>query len=147
MIIDVHYHLLTKEWTEEQIYVFHAAKIMGRQIDREALTQKAAEIFPDPTGERVLATMKEAGIDFTMICVIDNVDNPTNADIMTQNQTAASIAKKHPNRLMALAGIDPAPPRLRQASLAPRHAMASPPPRSRPVPPARPAPAQGHRRR
>jgi predicted TIM-barrel fold metal-dependent hydrolase len=86
-----------------------AARIMGKQVDRNELIQKAGELYADPTGEKLIASMDTAGIDFTCICAVDDSENPLLTDELAQmqNQVIADIARNHPDRVTAFAGIDP----------------------------------------
>jgi len=116
MIVDVHYHLipmLPEEMVEHIVEApLWAVKNMGKDISRETLMKRAAETYADPTGENLLASMEEAGIDFTCICAVDNAE----AEVMTaelaqtQNQVVGQIAQNNPDKVMALAGIDPRRP-------------------------------------
>jgi predicted TIM-barrel fold metal-dependent hydrolase len=116
MIVDIHYHLipmLPEEMIEHTLEdPIRALKIMGKPIDHDDLFRKAAERYADPTGEKLLASMEEAGIDFTCICAVDNADN----ELMTpelataQNQVLGQIAQQNPGKVLALAGIDPRRP-------------------------------------
>jgi predicted TIM-barrel fold metal-dependent hydrolase len=116
MIVDVHYHLipmLPEEMLEHVIDApMWAAKAMGKEIDRETLMERAAEKFADPTGEGLLASMEEAGIDFTVICAVDNADSEVmTADLaQMQNQVVGQIAQNNPDKVLALAGVDPRRP-------------------------------------
>ncbi|UCD85726.1 MAG: amidohydrolase family protein [Deltaproteobacteria bacterium] len=124
MIVDVHYHLipvLPEEIAEHVVGdAIRAARIMGKSIDRETIIKKALERWPDPTGEKLIASMEKSGIDFTCICAVDNADNEllTPELAQTQNKIIADIAQRYPDRTMALAGVDPrrptAPDMLRQ---------------------------------
>lgn len=124
MIVDVHYHLipvLPEELAEHLVEdPLRAARIMGKKVDRETMIKQALESWPDPTGEKLLASMEEAGIDFTCICAVDNAANEmiTPELALTQNMIVAEVARKYPDRMMALAGVDPrrpsAPEMLRQ---------------------------------
>jgi predicted TIM-barrel fold metal-dependent hydrolase len=124
MIVDVHYHLipvLPEDLAEHLVEdPLRAARIMGRKADRETMIKQALESWPDPTGEKLLASMEEAGIDFTCICAVDDAANEmlTPELALTQNMIVAEVARKYPDRMMALAGVDPrrptAPEMLRQ---------------------------------
>ena len=124
MIIDIHYHLMPVV-TEEMAtrFVKHAARaaeIMGRTIDPEAIVQTALETWADPSGERLIALMDDAGIDLTVICMVDDTGAPhlTPEKIQKANRIVADVARRYPDRVMALAGVDPrrpeAPEMLRQ---------------------------------
>jgi predicted TIM-barrel fold metal-dependent hydrolase len=116
MIVDVHYHMIPR--VSERIVSnmiedpIRTARIMGKDLDPETLKQRAFETYPDPTGEKLIASMDEAGIDFTCICAVDNAGNERlTVEIMqAYNKTVADIARKYPNRLMAIAGVDPRRP-------------------------------------
>ena len=124
MIVDVHYHLIPvlPEVLAENLVAdpLRAARIMGKSIDRKTIIKKALERWPDPTGEKLIASMEESGIDFTCICAVDNTDNEllTPELAQAQNKIIADIALKYPDKTMALAGVDPrrptAPDMLRQ---------------------------------
>lgn len=116
MIVDVHYHLIP---TLPEVLLEHiteapawAVKMMGKDISRETLINRAAECYADPTGEGLLASMEEAGIDFTCICAVDDAANEilTTELAQTQNKIVGSIAQNNPKKVMALAGIDPRRP-------------------------------------
>jgi len=124
MIIDVHYHLMPK-LSEKMVRnlahtAIRAAKVMEKKIDPETIITKASETCADPTGERLIADMDNSGIDLTVICMVDNASivqlKPEN--MQKGNRIIGDIARKYPDRVMALAGIDPrrpeAPDMLRQ---------------------------------
>jgi len=116
MIIDVHYHLFPK--IPERLVrnlaksAIKLAREMGKDMDPEDIVKKAAETWPDPEGEQVIATMEDAGIDLTLICMVDNAGIPNLKPVNMQrgNKIIGDIAKKYPGRIMALAGIDPRRP-------------------------------------
>jgi predicted TIM-barrel fold metal-dependent hydrolase len=116
MIIDVHYHLFPK--LSERIVrnlaqsAIHQAKEMGIEVDPEKLIKKVSGTWPDPSGEGVLAIMEDAGIDLTLICMVDNANFPQLKPENQQrgNKIIGDIARKNPGRIMALAGIDPRRP-------------------------------------
>lgn len=117
MIVDVHYHLIPLDLPEEAIKGIldepkRAAKIIGIEVTEEELIQRAKHMYSDRTGEKMIKSMDEAGIDFTLICHVDNVDNPVVTSEFTQmiNKAIADIANKYPDRVMALAGVDPRRP-------------------------------------
>jgi len=113
MIIDVHYHQILTA-SEEFINsilgdAIRFSKIVHNRVDLGELFQKAKEIWPDPDGEKLLTRMDESGVDFNVICEPDNIENKelTPETVQLRNKTIAHIAQKHPDRLLALAGIDP----------------------------------------
>jgi predicted TIM-barrel fold metal-dependent hydrolase len=113
MIIDVHYHqipVLPDEIIEHVLSEpMRAVKVMGLDIDKATLIERAKETFADPEGDKLMAGMDEAGVDFTVICAVDNAENEviTRDLVVMQNQMVAEVAKKNPDRVMALAGVDP----------------------------------------
>jgi predicted TIM-barrel fold metal-dependent hydrolase len=116
MIIDVHYHLFAK-LSERMVRnlaqsAIHQAKEMRIDVDPEKLIKKVSGTWPDPSGEGVLAIMEDAGIDLTLICMVDNADiaQIKSENMQRGNKIIGDIARKNPGRIMALAGIDPRRP-------------------------------------
>ena len=116
MIIDVHYHLMRRV-TEAGVagtarHAIRAAQQMGKQVDPEAVLQKALKTWGDPDGDRMIEAMDESGVDLTLICTVDNSANPIlTVDRMQQgNKALSEVAKRHEGRVMALAGVDPRRP-------------------------------------
>jgi predicted TIM-barrel fold metal-dependent hydrolase len=119
MIIDVHYHLMpaVNEETAARIarYAVRAAEIMGKSIALDAVIKKALETWADPTGEHLIGLMDEAGIDVTVICLVDNADIPgvTPESIQRANKILGDIASRYPHRIIPFAGVDPRRPEAR----------------------------------
>jgi len=116
MIIDVHYHLFAK-LSESMVRnlaksAIHQAKELKIEVDPEKLIKKVAGTWADPSGEGVLAIMEDAGIDLTLICMVDNADitQIKSENMQRGNKIIGDIARKNPGRIMALAGIDPRRP-------------------------------------
>jgi len=114
MIIDVHYHLSPFEMEYEDLLgrmgeQSRLARAAGIKIDQETLARRAADRYPDVTGEKIIKWMNEAGIDFTCVNTVDNVGDEMRTEEIAQkvNKRIADIANKYPDRLMAFAGIDP----------------------------------------
>jgi len=119
MIIDVHYHLIpisihpdSPVIEENMPEPLRVAKIMDLEIDLDTLKKKASEMWSDSKGKKLIKTMDEAGIDYTIVCNVDNAENELNTLDVTQyiNKMIAKIAKKYPDKIMALAGVDPRRP-------------------------------------
>jgi len=116
MIVDVHYHYMRLPADET------AARMMTSRLlldaDRAGVTRTVEDILPayrdlmdDSECDKLVARMGESGVDVTIICVVDNVDyGLDNERIMRVNQYCATAARKHPGRLLSLAGIDPRRP-------------------------------------
>lgn len=116
MIIDVHYHLFPK-LSENMCRnlarsAIHMAEELKIPVNPEELIKKVSTTWPDPNGEGVLSIMEDAGIDLTLICMVDNANitqiKPEN--VQRGNKTIGDIARKNPGRIMALAGVDPRRP-------------------------------------
>lgn len=116
MIIDTHYHLMpavSKPVVENlSKFIFHVAKSMGKKTRIEDIEKKALETWADPTGECLIADMDMAGIDATVICMVDNKTNAALTVERTQraNKIIGEVARRYPKRIMALAGVDPRRP-------------------------------------
>jgi predicted TIM-barrel fold metal-dependent hydrolase len=125
MIVDVPYHMIPM-MPEEMIGgvledPIRMARMMDKRVDHASLFAKAKALWGDPEGGKLIRSMDEEGVDFTVICAVDNAANPvfTSDLVEWQNKTVAEVARKHPERVMALAGVDPrrknAPDLLKQA--------------------------------
>ena len=115
MIIDVHYHLTPVEAIKYENMLDRVgeptrmAKVAGIKVDVETLARRAAERYADASGVKIIKWMDEAGIDFTCVNTVDNIDNQMMSEeiALLVNKRIADIANKYPARLMAFAGIDP----------------------------------------
>ncbi len=112
MIIDAHCHtFFGKTMHTEMVLKFMApmftsiAKRMGREMDQDTFVQKAMGLKMDPTGENMIASMDEAGIDLCILLVMDMGDPDEN-----MNKIAGDIVRRYPDRVVALAGVDPRDP-------------------------------------
>ncbi len=116
MIIDVHYHFMPGVKRESIAHTVEhavrAAEIMGQKVDPEAVMNKALQTWGDPTGDGLIALMDESGIDLNLICLVDNANNERlKPEIMQRgNKMLADVAERFPDRVMALAGVDPRRP-------------------------------------
>ncbi|MBD3197699.1 MAG: amidohydrolase family protein [Candidatus Lokiarchaeota archaeon] len=116
MIIDVHYHLIPVLPESMIDYVvkdpIRAAKIIGKKVNFEEIKASAPKFYIDRKGRKLLKRMDEYGIDFTVILGVDDARNEeiTPDLVQLQNKMIADVANKNPNRLMALAGVDPRRP-------------------------------------
>lgn len=118
MIIDAHTHLVIKDWYPEAwwnalagIYV-HALKGMGIEMTAEDVKQNIFPGFWDPEAEVLIREMDAAGIDKTVILPLDYgipLGEPK-ISIEDQNKAYAELQRKHPDRIIAFAGVDPRRP-------------------------------------
>lgn len=116
MVIDVHYHMLVEDWLPgawwgaiSQVYV-NALKAMGMTI--EDVKTNILDTFWDPEGDTLVAQMDESGIDKTVILPLDfglALGEPK-VTVEEQNKACAEAQKKHPDRIIAFAGVDPRRP-------------------------------------
>ncbi len=117
MIVDVHYHFIPSPMSPERInmmmqFPLHIAKIMGIEVENEILFQRAQQLWGDTDGSKLIKIMNEGGIDFTIICNVDNSGIPeaTVEKVQQINKKTSEIASKYPDRVMAFAGVDPRRP-------------------------------------
>ena len=116
IVVDSHYHLLQKEWFPEALWetlASHlAVHITGDQGEKLSPSEFALKYFPqmwDPEGELLLRKMDELGIDATVM-LVDDFElryGPALLSIEAQNKAFADLQRKHPERLIACAGVDP----------------------------------------
>lgn len=116
MIIDTHYHMMPQVSAGVIkgliTHARHAAGVMGISIDSETINKRSQKVWGDPDGARLIQGMAEEGVDVTVICVVDVAGIAQYTAEMAQqtNQTAAKIAAKYPDQVIALAGVDPRRP-------------------------------------
>ena len=72
MIIDIHYHLMNKGWDPEKLYL-SASKLFAKAFGAFSLEEikKMLSTFWDPSGEKAIQFMDEAGIDKSTFLVTD----------------------------------------------------------------------------
>jgi predicted TIM-barrel fold metal-dependent hydrolase len=115
MIIDVHTHLFGKGWIPKQFF-YGVARFMtyefakqGIEESNEAVGDTIIDSSNDPEGESLLAEMEESGIDISVLLPVDfgvALGDPE-VPIEEVNRHYAGLAKKHPDKLIAFAGVDP----------------------------------------
>ena len=99
-----------KYWTElAKVFVAPAKQLLGIDITPQQIIDQIFPTFFDPTGEKLIAEMDNAGIDITVICAQDfglALGDPK-VSIEEQNQIFAEVQKKYPKRILAFASVDP----------------------------------------
>jgi predicted TIM-barrel fold metal-dependent hydrolase len=116
MIIDSHYHFITgmseKAITALVGMMVGLGRSMGMNPDYKALLQTALETWVDPSGNKLIATMDEGGIDLTVAVTVDdfNVKELTWEKMQLRNKDLSEAVARHPDRMIGLAGIDPRRP-------------------------------------
>ena len=116
MIVDSHYHYMTgmNEKTAAEIVemIYHEGKKMGMNPDHGTLLKTAARTWGDPMADRLIDRMDEGGIDVTVAVNVDNSHIPqfTPERMQTQNRMLGEAVRRHPGRMIGLAGIDPRRP-------------------------------------
>ena len=115
MIIDIHTHLFGKGWVPKQFFygvarfLTHEFAKQGIEESNEAVGDTLMETSDDPEAEGLLAEMDEAGIDKSVIFPVDfgvALGDPE-VPIEEVNKKYSELARKHPDRLVAFAGVDP----------------------------------------
>lgn len=116
IVIDSHYHLMQREWLPEPLWETlashlgaHVSGDAGQAMNAQEFAQKYFPRLWDPQGEQLLRKMDEVGIDVTVMLVDDFGVALGEAvlSIEAQNKSFADLARKHPTRLIACAGVDP----------------------------------------
>lgn len=117
MIIDVHHHMIPTFADDEALTAhaqfYHRAYGGGGRSQRvdapvEEVKRRFQSYSPDPDGEKLLQRMSQAGIDITVMCMIDHPRRyPTDGDLLTANRNLAEFANRTGGKVIALAGVDP----------------------------------------
>jgi len=115
MIIDVHTHLFDRGWIPEGFFdgvsrlVAAVMEKEGVEISRKELKETMIEGTADPTGALLLAEMEEAGIDKSILLTCDFAFALGEPEVSIEdlNKKYADLAERHPDKLIAFAGMDP----------------------------------------
>lgn len=115
MIIDIHRHLVAKEWYSENFWKSYARMIhqitsrMGYSFSIESVQSKIFPRYFDTTGEIHLEQMEKAGIDKTVVFLFDTglLTGEPEVSIQDQNMALFKAAKKHPDKIIPFVHIDP----------------------------------------
>ncbi|MGQ9460396.1 MAG: amidohydrolase family protein [Candidatus Bathyarchaeaceae archaeon] len=119
MIVDFHYHVVDRKWYHENWWngiaqgAVPIAKSLGIEMKPEEIKEEIMiPQYSDPTGEKLLSNMDEAGVDTTVILPLDlgiEIGEPS-VSYQEQNKIYADLQKKHPKKIVAFAGVDPRRP-------------------------------------
>ena len=113
MIIDVHYHFLRLPADENRARNLAQgfcldAEMAGVKKPLDDVLPLFRDYMDDTECDKLVRRMDESGIDITVINVVDNINYRTDSErVLGTNENCARAAAKHPERLIALAGIDP----------------------------------------
>jgi len=116
VIVDAHYHLMQREWFPEPLWEtlashlgVHVSGDRGQKLTAQEFATKYFPTLWDPEGELLFRKMDALGINTTVMLVDDFglALGEAAVSIEGQNKAFADLARKHPSRLIACAGIDP----------------------------------------
>jgi predicted TIM-barrel fold metal-dependent hydrolase len=119
MRIDAHAHLVDRGWINDSFFLGLSritaatlSKDTGIGPDAVQLMELMMPAFADRTGEQLVRTMDEGGIDKTVICAIDfgYLAHHARVPIQEQNQAVAEAAEKYADRLIPFFAVDPRRP-------------------------------------
>jgi predicted TIM-barrel fold metal-dependent hydrolase len=114
MVIDAHTHLYSGRLTADywlSCMARYGSAISGRSS--EYVRQKIETGWFDETGDLLIADMDEAGIDRSIVFVLDmGLYNGVDDDVALSERYAAvaKIVANHPGRLSLVGGVDPRRP-------------------------------------
>ena len=116
MIIDVHYH--AGSLPPDEKFARNLVEWVLTDFTRLGITKTVDEVMPlyrnymdDAECDKLIVRMDDAGIDVTVINVVDVVERGMdNETTMLRNKEVSQKAAKHPGRIIALASIDPRRP-------------------------------------
>ncbi len=124
MIVDVHYHFGLHQDIENSVRtmaqwlsLLHGR--LGVSKPSEEVVASLTDYLDDTDGDKLIQRMDEASIDVSVLLNVDFITmGLDNSAILHQHEECARIVARHPERLVALAGIEPrrpgAPSLLRQ---------------------------------
>ncbi len=121
MVIDAHCHVVDEKWLPRKWWeglakvAIPVLKKMG--MGDVTVDQVIGQVFPalyfDPTGEKQLAAMDDAGIDKAVILPLDYGLPIGEAPMSIEkvNKVFADLQKRHPDRFIAYVSVDPRRPK------------------------------------
>jgi len=119
MIVDAHCHVMTwdnipdKYWNELARIAVEFYKNNGfGKFTVDQFKNEILDTIMDPDGTKLLANMDASGVDKSIILALDWGSGIGEAEksIDEINEFYGSLAKKHPDRIVAFAGVDPRRP-------------------------------------
>ena len=121
MIIDIHRHILDKGYFSDSYWKGFARmaipilRRLGVQADVDMVVKDIVPVYFDPTGEKHIAAMEEAGIDMTVLFAFDTglmVGEPK-VPIEEQNKAVFAMASRYPKKIIPFVTTDPRRPNAR----------------------------------
>ncbi len=118
MLIDAHYHLVAREWYPEgwwktvvSMYI-NGMKALGMEMPPEMVMDTMIPSLWDPEGEALINDMTANSIDKTVILPMDYwfLYGEHLEPLDRQLKAYAALQKKHPDKIIAFATIDPRRP-------------------------------------
>lgn len=119
MIVDIHRHLVDMGFYAEVYWKSFARmalpilKRMGVDADIDTVVKDIFPVYFDPSGEKHIAAMEEAGIEKTVLLLFDTglLLGEGAVSIEEQNEMVFSAAKKYPDKIIPFVTIDPRRPK------------------------------------
>ena len=117
MIVDVHYHFGISPNIENTAKAM--AQILSTDFIRLGVYKPFKEVvasykdsLDDSDGDKLIQRMDESGIDISVLLNVDYLDwGMDDSAIIHRHNECAKVVNKHPERLIALAGVDPRRPK------------------------------------
>lgn len=119
MIIDIHRHLIAKEWFSDYYWNQLARMVMqlmsqaGIESTLDSVVNDFLPVLYDTEGEQHLRRMERAGIEKTVVFAYDIgkfVGEPK-VPIKVHNKVIFELAKKYPDKIIPFVHIDPRRPK------------------------------------
>ena len=121
LVVDCHVHLLKPDWNSNmeegleglsESWARQVRWYYGPKADPRHLLDSIARCW-DPTGERLVARMDEAGVDTSVLMPMDHTwafPDPEVIPIAEKNRLCRAACANHPGRIYTFAGVDPRRP-------------------------------------
>lgn len=114
-IVDIHSHLWAEDWLPEAYWdafvdiAVRENEKKGKTVNPERIRESYLPTYWDPTGEKLLERMDEAGIDHQLVFGVDFglALGAPEVPIQEVNRRLAEFRDEHPERISVLATIDP----------------------------------------
>jgi len=119
MIIDSHAHLWNEDWLPDIFWEGMARRVCavrkrstGEELTTEMVRRNMFQGYWDPDGSVLIAEMDQAGIDKTIIAVLDLGIELGEASVPIEkvNEIYAEVSSRYSDRIVAYVGVDPRRP-------------------------------------
>ena len=108
MIIDVHCHYSPTRGQQVSAFIQTLGKMWGIEKPISDIQHYFSKFEGDTYYDKLVEEMDRSGVDVSVLFFFDNIDRGENDEqVLKRNRHLANIEKRHPERIISFASIDP----------------------------------------